>query len=165
VAKLIALENILNSAVVKKELELSVLNEPLLPRATDAYLGAVGAGENAEYKAAVAANAAGALKDGIAKTAKNDMDAKRNELESYIEAYVLRVDNEAGIRFVRERLNRPGVLCRIPNDGFSLWPPPRWTPTWIPDEKLRELELAAAARARQAACGKKRSAGGLPRAG
>jgi hypothetical protein len=144
VAKLIALENILNSAVVKKELELAVLKEPLLPRATDAYLGAVSAGANAEYKAAVAGNAAGALKDGIAKTAKNDMDAKRNELESYIEAYVLRVDNAEGIRFIRERLNQTeGYYARIPNDGFS------FVASATVDahvefltRKLRELELA-----------------------
>jgi hypothetical protein len=104
VATIIGLDNIQGGNVVNAGGESALLDGSLLPAATRKYTGALSAGDSAEYKAAVAQNAAAVLKNGIMKKTRNQLTIYRSELEFFIEAASLRLGGDAGLDFIDGRL-------------------------------------------------------------
>lgn len=145
VQSLIHLSNISSSIVANKDGELALLDDTILPRATDAYHEGLRAGVSTEYVAAAAADSSSALLNNLISTAASTVNTARNELESYITAKVLRLSNSEGRDFINERLAQAqDYYTLIPNDDFS--ESMRGTVDshieFLTD-KLRELELAA----------------------
>jgi hypothetical protein len=120
VADILGFDNIRDGNVVNRTGEHALLDSRLLPAATQKYTGGLFAGDNAEYKAAEAQNAASALKNGIIKKARNQLTIYRSELESFLNAAVLRLDGEAGLAFLDGRLaEAEGYTLGVPRDAFS----------------------------------------------
>jgi hypothetical protein len=120
VAEIIGLDNIRDGKIADKDGERALLDESLLPAATQKYAGGLSAGDSAEYKAAEAQNAAAALKNGIIKKARNGLTIYRSELESFIDAAVLRLDGEAGLAFLDGRLSEAeDYALGVPRDAFA----------------------------------------------
>lgn len=120
VARLLALENIQNAVVNNQEVELSELDDALLPKATDAYLAKLKAGESSEYQKQKSANAAQALLSSLSRQGASEANTARTELEAYIEARCLRLTNDEGIKFIDERLEQAvGYYDEVLNDDFA----------------------------------------------
>lgn len=119
VAALNHLDNIMNGVVKDKAGELSFLDGTLLPKATDRYVSGLRAGENSDYKAAVSSHATAQQLKSIADTNTGTLNASRNELESYISAEVLRLENAKAKDFVGARLKQSeGYSDSVPKDAF-----------------------------------------------
>ena len=120
VARLLALDNIQNSVVANQEIELSELDDVLLPKSTDAYLAKLKAGESSDYKKQKSSNAAQALLSNLARQGASEANTARTELEAYIEAECLRLTNDDGIKFLEERLeDAVGYYDQVANDDFA----------------------------------------------
>lgn len=120
VARLLALERIQNSVVTDRASELSELEEVLLPKATDAYLAKLQAGETTDYRNQKSANAAQALLHSLMQQGTSLANTARAELESYITAYCLRLTNEEGMTFLDERLEQAlGYYDQVAGDDFK----------------------------------------------
>jgi hypothetical protein len=120
VAEIVGFDNIRDGRVVDKNKESALLDVLLLPAATQKYTEGLSAGDNAEYKAAEAQNAAAALKNGVIKRARNQLTIYRSELESFIDAAVLRLDGEAGLAFIDDRLaGTESHAMNVPRDAFA----------------------------------------------
>ena len=120
VARLLALENIQNSVVANQEVELSELDDVLLPKSTDAYLARLKAGESSDYKKQKSGNAAQALLSNLIRQGASEANTARTELEAYIEAECLRLTNADGIKFIDKRLDDAvGYYDQVANDDFA----------------------------------------------
>jgi hypothetical protein len=120
VAEIIGFDNIRDGKVADEEGERALLDEPLLPAATQKYMGGIFAGDNEEYRAAEAQNAAAALKSGIVKKARNQLTIYRSELEAFIDAAVQRRGGEAGLAFLDGRLaEAQDYTLNVPRDAFA----------------------------------------------
>ena len=142
---LLNLSNIASSVVADSASELSLLNDTVVPRATQAYLEALGAGVSADYVSAAASNASRALLQTLADTNTSEINTARNELESYISAVILRVSNAEGTTYLNDRLEQAQTYYdEIPEDDFSEGASGTVdSHIEFLTQKLRELELAA----------------------
>ena len=142
---LLNLSNIASSVVADSASELSLLNNTVMPRATQAYLEALGAGVSADYVSAAASNASRALLQTLADTNTSEINTARNELESYISAVILRVSNAEGTTYLNDRLEQAQTYYdEIPEDDFSEGASGTVdSHIEFLTQKLRELELAA----------------------
>ena len=141
---LLNLSNIASSVVADSASELSLLNDTVVPRATQAYLEALGAGVSADYVSAAASNASRALLQTLADTNTSEINTARNELESYISAVILRVSNAEGTTYLNDRLEQAQTYYdEIPEDDFSEGASGTVdSHIEFLTQKLRELELA-----------------------
>lgn len=145
VAQLLALDNIAASTVGNRASEMALLDDKLLPQATNAYLDGLSAGATAEYRQSAAGNAAGALLRSIMDAGVSEVNAVRTELESFIDARCLRLSNADATAFIDERLEQAtGYYNRVANDAF-LDALNKTVASHIEflSNKKRELELAA----------------------
>jgi hypothetical protein len=119
VSTLTDLSNIENGSILNQASEAELLNTTLIPNATNRLTQGLEAGENAQYKAAVSANSAGATLRGIASDNRSTLNSSRGELESFITAYTKRIVAEDSITFIDERIDMTtSWLGQIPNDAF-----------------------------------------------
>lgn len=145
VQALLHLSNISSGIVADKEGELALLNDTVLPRATQVYQDGLRAGVSTEYVAAAASDSSAALLNNLISTYTSTVNTYRNELETYITAVVLRLSNSDGKEFINERLEQAQeYYSLIPNDDFSesMQGTVDSHIEFLTD-KLRELELAA----------------------
>ncbi|MDR1322134.1 MAG: hypothetical protein LBK56_12015 [Gracilibacteraceae bacterium] len=120
VSQIVMLDNIQNSRIADQTGERVLLDERLLPEAAAAYLAGLSGGENAEYAAAAAQNAAAVLLNSIRQKARNLLTVSRSELEFFINAAVLRLDGEGGLAFLDDRLAlTEEYAAAIPADAFA----------------------------------------------
>lgn len=120
VDQLIALDNILSGNVGNRETELALLEDTLLPDATEMYLQKLSTGETAEYQQQSSANAAGALLNNLISAGTSEANSVRSELESFIEAECLRLTNDEGISFLDTRLEEAtGYYDQVAADDFE----------------------------------------------
>lgn len=120
VAQLLALSNITADTIADRELELSLLDEELIPRATDAYTGGLGQGVNAEYNAAQAQNSAAVLLQSIADANASTLNTYRGELEFFLTAKTDRMATDAAMAYTEERLSLTGGWYgTVPADAFQ----------------------------------------------
>ena len=121
VAKLVALDNILNDVISQRSLELELLNGTLLPQATSEYTTSLWSGENGEYLAEVAKQSAQALLNRIINENNSEMNTRRGELEFLIQAWCSRMDPQSSLDFTDERLalTTGSFLTGIPQDDFA----------------------------------------------
>ena len=119
VQALLHLSNISSGIVADKEGELALLNDTVLPRATQVYQDGLRAGVSTEYVAAAASDSSAALLNNLISTYTSTVNTYRNELETYITAVVLRLSNSDGKEFINERLEQAQeYYSLIPNDDF-----------------------------------------------
>ena len=120
VAQLISLDNILNDIIADSAAETSLLDNSLIPTATQVYTTALSAGINAEYTAAKAQNSASVVLDGIARNNTSLLNSYRNELENFITAKTNRMSAEDGMAYIDERLSlTESWIPGVPNDAFQ----------------------------------------------
>ena len=120
VARLLALSNITADTISDRELELSLLDEQLIPRATDTYTGGLGQGVNAEYNAAQAQNSAAVLLQSIADANASTLNTYRGELEFFLTAKTDRMATDAAMACTGERLSLTGGWYgAVPADAFQ----------------------------------------------
>lgn len=121
VAKLVALDNILNDVISQRSLELELLNGQLLPQATSEYTTLLWSGENGEYLAEVAKQSPQVLLDQLISQNNSEVNTRRGELEFLIEAWCNRMDPQSSLDFMDERLSLTtgSFLTGIPQDDFA----------------------------------------------
>lgn len=119
--RLIALDNLLRDVIANRGLELALLEETLLPAATDAYTRALWAGESGEYRAEVEKKASRAVLNRIASENAGEADTRRGELEFFIEAACSRLDPQSAAELITERLAMTAETfsAGIPQDAFA----------------------------------------------
>ena len=120
VKNLLLLDNIQNSVISDRPGELAMLDEMLLPAAEAVYAAAVGQGESAEYRAAVANNAAQALLNRYIREYEAEVNTRRGELEFLVNARCSRLDAQGSLTFVEEMMSTAtGTLATaMPKDDF-----------------------------------------------
>lgn len=121
VQNLLLLGRIRDDVIADRPQELALLEGTLLPDATTAYLQALGRGESAEYRAAVAGQSAQALLNRFISENEGEVNSIRGELEFLIEAKCSRIDALSGIAFIDERLTTAtaSFASAIPQDAFA----------------------------------------------
>ena len=121
VAKLVALDNILNDVISQRSLELELLNGTLLPQATSEYTTSLWSGENGEYLAEVAKQSSQALLNRLISENESEVNTRRGELEFLIQAWCNRMDPQSSLDFMDERLTLTtgSFLSGVPQDDFA----------------------------------------------
>ena len=119
VAQLISLDNVLNDVIANQSAELSLLDDSLIPSATNVYTTGLSSGINAEYTAAQSQNSAQVVLDSIAKNNTSVLNSYRNELEFFITAKTDRMEAQEAMAYLDERLTlTESWVSLVPNDAF-----------------------------------------------
>lgn len=145
VNQLICLDNIKGGVVSRKAGELALLDDVLLPGGTSTYTSALQAGVSAEYTSAVAQQAAQVQLNSITNANTSTLNIARNELEFLITARGQRVENEAAMTYLEQRLEETnGWYALVPEDAFQAGANSTIDQhvTFLTDQH-RQLELAA----------------------
>ena len=121
VHNLLLLDNINSDAILERHEELGLLNSPLIGRATSAYQQLLSAGETGEYRAEKAKHVSQAVLKRMRKEHSANVESKRGELEFLIEANTKRVDPEAAMAYIDQRLalTTETLATAIPKDDFT----------------------------------------------
>ncbi|MDR2163247.1 MAG: hypothetical protein LBO70_04815 [Clostridiales Family XIII bacterium] len=119
-SKLVDIASI-EAGLIKHEVtEAELLADELMPDADRRLTSALKSGENAQYRAAEAANSAGATLRAIVADYRSTLNAARGELESFISAYTKRIVAEDSIDFIDDRLaDTKAWLDKIPSGAFA----------------------------------------------
>lgn len=118
VLRLTALGRIEEGNPIDTASELSLLEESLLPKAQPAFLGAVSGGENSGYRAAVSQKAAEVQRKAIRESYGAALGTALNELEFFIDARLLRLENPQGQSWLQTLIAEAAAVRTVP-DSFQ----------------------------------------------
>lgn len=120
VEKLLHLDHIQNDVISKKGAELRLLEDELIPTATEEYLKSLGQGESLEYMVAKRDNRGQALLNRFINEHDGLINTLRGELEFLLEAKCKRIGNESAKAFFEERLEltKSSFAAVIRGDDF-----------------------------------------------
>lgn len=120
VEKLIILSHITSGEVEDQIAERNMAKEELLPEAEKKYFTLLQNGESAEYAAALANKETEAILKNKIKENTNQLNVNRNELEFYIDAICLRLENQTAQTFVEQRIQEAQAYYpKIKADDFA----------------------------------------------
>lgn len=120
VNQLIQLGHVRDDIIADRPQELAMLDDTLLPAATQAYRQILSRGESAAYLAEVEKKSAQVVLDSLISENDGEANTCRSELEFLIEARCSRVDAESGMNFLDKRLQTANAMAAvIPQDAFA----------------------------------------------
>ncbi|MDR1797889.1 MAG: hypothetical protein LBR44_10760 [Clostridiales Family XIII bacterium] len=120
VVRLICLANIEAGEVQRADEEMKLLEDSLIPRASNRLTALLQEGENTAYKDAVASGQAGAVLASIEKERLAALNAARGELESFLTALADRKPAEETQPYIDNRITiTEGWGALVPDDAFK----------------------------------------------
>ena len=111
IARLCALENIMNEKVVDAAQELSILDNELVPQTKEGYEDALAAGADSGYVRALAEGVAASAAEAFLKEQKTEAERLRGDYETMLTAKWMRMSNEDAQADVLGRLDELPVLA------------------------------------------------------
>ena len=119
-AELQALYHIQDDVIADADAELALLDGTLLPRVQDKFVGAVSAGADGQYQAAVAAGRSDAVCQQLLEDQKTQTNGVRSELQYLVKAKKDRESAQDALDYVYAQIDAAeGYKDRIPADAFA----------------------------------------------
>lgn len=121
VRNLLLLDNIQNDVISDRAAELRLLENELIPKATQEYLNALGQGESPDYMMAKSRGDGEALLNRFRSEYDGLLSSQQGELEFLLDAKCKRIDNQSAMEFMKERqeLAVSSLIAAVRNDDFS----------------------------------------------
>lgn len=122
IARLCALQNIMNEKVVDAAQELSILDSELIPQTKKGYEDALAAGADSGYVRALAEGVAALAAEAFLKEQKTEAERLRGDYETMLTAKWMRMSNEDAQADVLGRLDElPALAERIQADDSYVY--------------------------------------------
>ena len=114
------LGNLQNDIISDRPGELALLDDKLIPNAQQIYLLVLGAGESAEYRAAVQNKAAQALLNSLIAEYEMEVNTRRGEVEFLIQAKTSRMDAQSASEYIQALMDSVArdYAVAVPKDAF-----------------------------------------------
>ncbi len=118
--QLVILERIRSGSIIDRTEEIAMLDEILIPRATEEFAKLIRSGANDEYNQALGRGDHDTLLNRIITEAMGKANSVRSELEYFITARCERCGNEDGMSYLQNRITLSnGWYSTVPADAFK----------------------------------------------
>ena len=121
VRNLLLLDNIQNDVISDRAAELRLLENELIPAATQEYLDGLGQGESPDYMMAKSRGDGEALLNRFRSEYDGLLSSQQGELEFLLDAKCKRIDHQSAMEFMQQRqeLAASSLIAAVRNDDFS----------------------------------------------